>query len=694
MGQVWNEKYKWCFSDLGSGQRVGINDAGIGIFKKNPYIGLAKEILQNIIDAKDEELEGEPARAHFKLVEVDKQDFPGRERLLEVINLCSEYYNSGDDGEKMQRLKDNATEILENSDKIKFLKISDYKTKGLMGSHEEKGSNWTGLVREISATNKGNDKSGSFGVGKFAPFNFSKLRTIIYSTLNKDEETALQGKTILTSFRDTDGKLKQNVGLFGEYDETSNDCLAIYDMNNIPEIFKRNEIGTDLFIAGFKEEEDWKEQIIISVLEYFFYTIYLGNLEVIIEDSNEVIEINKNNIGELINEYEKVCEEKEINFSAPIFWKVMNDNTGNKKVYKKIIRNKGEIELHLLVDNKLSDKRILEMRKPGMKIQEDNRFRLPINFCGILIATGDGSISNEPKDNINSFLRKCENQSHSVWSFDEYEEEKKEAKLVLKDIHKWIADKVKEQMPQTTKKEVDAFGLNDYLASSNSDNDDLEEEAAFLNFKPLTTELKSQDSSKNDISKEVLKYNDEGELEVEEPGEEEPGEEEPGEEEPGEEEPGEEEPGEEEPGEEEPGEEEPGEEEPGEEEPGEEEPGEEEPGEEESREKEPGKRTKKRIMKRVELKSIKTPYNNATGMYKIIIVPDRNCKNAYIQLKIGSDDNSKFNAEILSASIESKKLEIRDKLIYGVNLRKDKKTILDVKINSIDKCLLEVSAYA
>ena len=79
----------------------------------------------------------------------------------------------------------------------------------------QKGSNWTGLVREISATNKGNGKSGSFGVGKFAPFNFSALRTIVYSTYNKDNERALQGKTILTTFMDGDGKLKQNVGLFG-----------------------------------------------------------------------------------------------------------------------------------------------------------------------------------------------------------------------------------------------------------------------------------------------------------------------------------------------------------------------------------------------------------------------------------------------------------------------------------------------
>ena len=53
----WNEKYEWCFSPLGTGDKVGVNNAGIGIFKKQPYIGLAKEILQNVIDAKDKDVD-------------------------------------------------------------------------------------------------------------------------------------------------------------------------------------------------------------------------------------------------------------------------------------------------------------------------------------------------------------------------------------------------------------------------------------------------------------------------------------------------------------------------------------------------------------------------------------------------------------------------------------------------------------
>lgn len=41
----WKENFQWIFSDLGSSDKVGVNESGIGIFKRQPYKGLAKEIL-------------------------------------------------------------------------------------------------------------------------------------------------------------------------------------------------------------------------------------------------------------------------------------------------------------------------------------------------------------------------------------------------------------------------------------------------------------------------------------------------------------------------------------------------------------------------------------------------------------------------------------------------------------------------
>ena len=136
----------------------------------------------------------------------------------------------------------------------------------------EKGSKWSGLVRERSATNKTGGSSGSFGVGKFAPFTFSSLRTVFYSTKTVDGETAFQGKALLTTFKE-EGKLKHNIGLFA--DTTSENYDAVLATDDIAPIFRRDEVGTDIFVLGFEKDSDWMEQSAISVIEYFFYSIYI-----------------------------------------------------------------------------------------------------------------------------------------------------------------------------------------------------------------------------------------------------------------------------------------------------------------------------------------------------------------------------------------------------------------------------------
>lgn len=719
MNTKWNENAKWVFSPLGSGPKVGVNDVGIGVFKHLQYSGLAKEILQNVIDAKNTDLDNTiPAKAVFKLISIDKEEIPGREQLFDVIKRCHQYYNDGDDGEKMKKIYDDANTILNSSDKVKVLKISDYNTIGLLGAHEEKGTNWTGLVRETGATNKGNGKSGAFGVGKFAPFNFSALRTVVYSTKDKDGVTALQGKTILTSFRDSDEKIKQNVGLFGLMDQKSEDCLAIYKKDDIPQVYRREEIGTDLFVIGFRDEEDWMDQIAISVLEYFFYTIYIGKLVVDIEDDNKNISITKDSLPDYIHKYDAYCNERDIEFSAIKFWNVLTDESGRKKVYKEKFCNKGEVELHLIVDSELNERRIVEMRDAGMKIQEDSSFRIPASFLGVFIATGNNAKSDKPEDNISSFLRKCENQAHNVWSAEEYENNKEEAEKIIKKIHTWLLSKVKENIPKEKRKQVDAFGLNDFLPNQYIEGDDCQEEKAFIQYKPLQIEVKdartkgarvvSDISSKinrkklsNIIrSQESAATNEESyvfsasadeknaleQIETKRIGERSkvPSDVE----------------------------------------------GEKHYGDGDNSQTQRGnstevnekvvnkngvlsndqvenlnqKKEKVRVVKRNELdknkvvrvglKFIKTPYDEERGEYRISFVPAKNVKNASIKIRVGGDDEEKKReSSIISATHNNEKLQINGSFIVGIDLVKEQKYMLQLRLDNCERCVLEVSAY-
>ncbi len=684
MNSVWNEKYKWCFGPLYTGDKVGVNNAGIGIFKKQPYIGLAKEILQNVIDAKNPDVK-EPARARFEIIRINRSEIPGAERLSDVIKRCCEYYNEGDDGSKMRMLKKAAEDFLDQDRLVPVLKISDYNTIGLTGAKEEKGSNWTGLVREVSATNKGNGLSGSFGVGKFAPFNFSAIRTIIYSTLNKDGETALQGKTILTTFKDSDNKLKQNVGLFGSDQEE--DCKAIYDINEIPETFRREECGTDLFVLGFKEDSDWMEQITASVLEYFFYTIYKGNLEVSIVDGKKEISIRQDNLGDLIDSYKGYCESHAIEFNAPLFWEILNDASGRTKHFKEIFRKKGEVELYLLMDPDFSERRILEMRTAGMKIQEDTAFRIGAYFRGIFIATGNRSKSDDPKDNINSFLRRCENQAHDTWSKDEYEDNKDEAGKVIRGIHAWILEKIKSEMPDVKEDETEAYGLNDLLPRLDSSGADDQEEKAYSSFEPFPVDIISVNAKTNrrkasDVSivsdspinreiEEILTPEEEG-VEVL-PGGGKSGTSNP------------------------PHPPYPGPFPgpfPGDKPIPEPIPSVDGKNEIPARKKEKGSDTGKTILKSLHILNVKTPYDSANDVFRVSFIPSKSAKNVYIKIRIGADDDDKRSADVKSALWDGNELAMEKGVIILDHMDKDAKVLLLVKLRNAKRCPLEVTAYA
>lgn len=683
MADSWKNKYEWCFSSLGTGDKVGVNNAGIGIFKKQPYISLAKEILQNVIDAKDNNIK-EPARACFEVIHVRKSEIPGAERLSDVIKRCYEYYHDGDDGLKMGILKDAAGKLLDGEELIPVLKISDYNTVGLTGVHKEKGSNWTGLVREISASNKGHGLSGSFGVGKFAPFNFSSIRTIIYSTLNKENEIALQGKTILTTFRDSDNKLKQNVGLFGLVEDE--DCKAIYDVNDIPKLFRRSECGTDLFVLGFKEEAEWIHQVAVSVLEYFFYTIFMGNLEVSIVDGTQRINITKANLSENMKFYQGYCKEHEIDFSAPIFWNILNDKSGETKYFKENFKNKGNVELYLSVNPDFTERRILEMRTAGMKIQEDEAFRIGAYFLGIFIATGEGSSSDEPKDNINSFLRRCESPAHDAWSKDEYEGNKEEADRVIKAIHNWILDKVKGEMPNVEKDEIEAYGLSDLLPNQEGNGVDNQEEIAYSSFEPMPvvltlTSKKNTKKKVSDIDPVNIKSDEEKVTEILVPSDDGDDEIKGGVQEPKQNNP----------------------------EPHPPYPGP-FPGPFPGPEPKPNLNGEENITGNMEngeskennniklhgihITKIRTPYDADKDVFIVSFVPEETADDVFIRLKIGSDDGDKTNASVMEAVSDGTSNELYKDFIILNHVDKGNKVIMSVKLHNVRRCPLEVTAYA
>ena len=643
---TWKEKYKFVFSDLGASDKVGVNDVGIGVFKRKPYIGLTKEILQNSTDAPDRSLpEGTPVKVRFELIYIDRDDIPDVERLNSAIHKCYEYYPNGDDGAKLKLIRDAADKYLGQPGQIPVLKISDYNTIGLRGVRAEKGSNWSGLVRERSATNKTSASSGAFGVGKFAPFTFSELRTVFYSTKTIDGEIAFQGKALLTTFKE-DNKLKNNIGLFA--DTSSDDFDAVLSTEDIAPVFRRAETGTDIFVLGFKKDDNWMELSAISVIEYFFYSIYKGNLVVEVAEGEKVITITRDNLGEMISFFQDYCEKHmkddvTFQYTAPQYWKLLTEpHTVIRQQFVHNGKAMGEYELYLLAGDEVADKKVLEMRQAGMKIREDTAFRIPMNFTGIFIATGAGASSEKPADNISSFLRKCENQAHDDWAADEYPEEKDRARSIINKVHSIILEAVKKQMPDYGQDAVDAFGLSEYLPNEESD-DDKKEEAAFSDFRPLSFEIQSVKTGKHrrqaDIS--MRKNGGSKHKKKEEEDEQDEGKEQK---------------------------------------------------EKKQRDNHRGHGVKK--ASEVLISKIRTPYDSATGEYRVSFIAGEEVEALMVGVKICSDDDNMTPAEIQKARLNGKALALKNGMIDIGPVAKGDNIVLQVDLSDSGRKSLEVRAYA
>ena len=148
----------WRFPSTGGGIEAGINDAGIVTFDGAPLASLAREVLQNSVDARDSG--ANPVHVAFEIRDVDRATF-GAKRLAEHVASCAQEWLHDT---KASRTFKTAKELL-GRQALPVLGIIDSNTTGLAGEA------WRGLVKMTGASFKSSEAAGgSFGVGKAAPF--------------------------------------------------------------------------------------------------------------------------------------------------------------------------------------------------------------------------------------------------------------------------------------------------------------------------------------------------------------------------------------------------------------------------------------------------------------------------------------------------------------------------------------------
>ena len=147
----------WRFPPTNGGRIDGFNDPGIARFTGAPLASLARETIQNSLDASL--APDKPVHVSFELIELDP-DNVGRDELAKAIDASIQ--TADDDPMASAALKAAMKSIM--SDVIPCLRVSDRNTTGL------RGNQWRALVKMQGVSQKPEMEGagGSHGIGKYS----------------------------------------------------------------------------------------------------------------------------------------------------------------------------------------------------------------------------------------------------------------------------------------------------------------------------------------------------------------------------------------------------------------------------------------------------------------------------------------------------------------------------------------------
>lgn len=437
-------KPEWSFPNNNHSIRAGISDSGIETFKGRIEESLAREICQNSLDAADS---GKRVRVEFELHKEASSQFPDVNDFKSALNKAKKSWQD----QKDSKTKDFLNRAIKTLDSklINILRISDYNTTGLTGSDEIYNSNWSNLIKASGSSDKSSTAGGSFGIGKFATFAASALRTVFYSTIDIDQKRASQGVARLVSFPNDESsdELTQGIGFYGN----PNKNQKISDHLSFVSDYKRTNPGTDIFIPGFIVQNDWEEKIVIEILESFLMAIYDGTLEIKVGNYH----VNQETLNNFFTKHHQLI----INNSKNLYAQFLSLTSQETDWINYSFLEESDVRVGILVDNQEADNSKISMiRRPWMKIYDFKPSHASyISFSGICLIQGK---------KLNEMLRKAENPQHTQWTPDRIENNPNEKKLVkkyLKEIKDSVINQINSLIARDSADESDIEGLSEYL---------------------------------------------------------------------------------------------------------------------------------------------------------------------------------------------------------------------------------------
>ena len=429
----------WMHTTDESDQWDGFNDSGIEHFRGKPIFHLAREINQNALDAAEDGL----VKVDFRIRKIETNLVPNLNEFKETIECCQ--LASKNESPRAELFFEHATGIL-NKKHLSVLEISDSNTKGIKGPAIN-GKPYYAFMKATGQSKKESETaSGSYGIGKFAPYAVSNLRTIFVSTIyfgdDRKWHQLTQGKAVLMSHNHA-GKTRRGVGFWGYRErcrpiEGSNSELAGWLQRAVKPKDYPTQKGTTINILGFEPQDNWRELLSVSVAENFFGAIVKGRLEVNIDDQ---IILSQDTINEFFERQEMRDAVKDQEDEPERF--------DNCKAYLRAIYSRngipedtenrylGKCSIRLLIGDDLP-KKVCILRNGMLITDELNRLKSFPDFKEFVAVVECNSVKG------NQFLREMEPPRHDNFEPERLPDNKKETgKKALSELAKWTRSMLK-----------------------------------------------------------------------------------------------------------------------------------------------------------------------------------------------------------------------------------------------------------